>query len=187
MQKFGYDLRQHHWNTRRRVWADTNTITCCSRKTARNSASQTWANWCRNENIRRSFKAKRWKIMEGKFAGVIINRLALNIDRMFHYSIPTAYWVKLILEATSQCPLKRKQNCWRICAVFVKPLRLWRHVERNLIGFRKRSAVWQRNAFGLSVLKQKYFCSYISAVKPFCLLAADAKIRCLTNWSAARF
>ncbi|MBO5930080.1 MAG: hypothetical protein J6Q27_02150, partial [Clostridia bacterium] len=28
--------------------------------------------------------------MEGNFAGVIINRLALNIDKIFHYHRPAA-------------------------------------------------------------------------------------------------
>ena len=104
--------------------------------------------------------------MEGNFAGVIINRLALNIDRMFHYSIPNGLLGKIDIGSHVTVPFG---NGNKTVDGFV--LSLSNHSDfdgtlKEILSVSESGPLFDREMLSVcQFLKQKYFCSYISAVK----------------------
>lgn len=98
--------------------------------------------------------------------GVIINRLALNIDRMFHYSIPDGLLGKIDIGSHVTVPFG---NGNKTVDGFV--LSLSNHSDfdgtlKEILSVSESGPLFDREMLSVcQFLKQKYFCSYISAVK----------------------
>ena len=102
----------------------------------------------------------------GRFAGVIINRLALNIDRIFHYAIPDDLADKICIGSHVTVPFG---NGNRTVDGFV--LSLTQKIDfdgtvKEIVGLESPEPLFDSEMLSVcSFLKQRYFCSYISAVK----------------------
>lgn len=105
-------------------------------------------------------------MLKGNFAGVIINRLALNIDRIFHYSIPGELLGKITIGSHVRVPFG---NGNRMTDGFV--LSLTDEIDfdgtvKEIKALENPAPLFDEGLLSVChFLKQKYFCSYISAVK----------------------
>ncbi len=102
----------------------------------------------------------------GRFAGVIINRLALNIDRIFHYEIPDSLAEQIRIGSHVVVPFGSGN---RTVDGFV--LSLTHEIDfdgtlKEIIGLESPEPLFDSEMLSVcTFLKQRYFCSYISAVK----------------------
>lgn len=105
-------------------------------------------------------------MMKGKFAGVIINRLALDIDRIFHYRIPDSLLDKISIGSHVNVPFG---NGNKIIDGFV--LELSDHTDfdgkvKEILSLNEDTPLFDSELLSVcNFLKKTYFCSYISAVK----------------------
>lgn len=104
--------------------------------------------------------------MDGNFAGVIINRLALNIDKIFHYRIPDALLDKIDIGSHVTVPFGNGNK-----AIDGFVLSLTDHTDfdgtiKKILALDEKEPLFDREMLSVcNFLKTKYFCSYISAVK----------------------
>ncbi len=104
--------------------------------------------------------------MEGNFAGVIINRLALNIDKIFHYHIPDALLVNITIGSHVTVPFGKGNN---VIDGFV--LSLDHHIDfdgtvKDIVSLIEKTPLFDTELLAVcDFLKRRYFCSYISAIK----------------------
>lgn len=104
--------------------------------------------------------------MEGNFAGVIINRLALNIDRIFDYRIPDRLLGKIEVGSHVTVPFGNGNS-----PVDGFVLSLADHTDydgtvKEILTAEEGGPLFDSEMLAVCrFLKQKYFCSYISAVK----------------------
>ena len=105
-------------------------------------------------------------MLTGHFAGVIINRLALNIDRIFHYSIPEELLGKVTIGSHVRVPFG---NGNRLTDGFVLSLTDeidFEGIVKEIKGLESPSPLFDETFLDIChFLKRKYFCSYISAIK----------------------
>lgn len=105
-------------------------------------------------------------MVKGHFAGVIINRLALNIDRIFHYAIPENLLTKVTVGSHVTVPFG---NGNRTVDGFV--LSLTDEIDfdgtvKEITSLASPEPLFDEELLSVSnFLKQKYFCSHISAIK----------------------
>ncbi|MBR4874696.1 MAG: primosomal protein N' [Clostridia bacterium] len=104
--------------------------------------------------------------MKGNFAGVIINRLALNIDKIFHYSIPDELLGKINIGSHVTVPFGQGN---KTVDGFV--LTLDDHIDfdgkvKDILELNENAPLFNEEMLSVcDFLKRNYFCSYISAVK----------------------
>ncbi|MBQ4086637.1 MAG: primosomal protein N' [Clostridia bacterium] len=105
-------------------------------------------------------------MVTGHFAGVIINRLALNIDRIFHYAIPEHLSGKVTVGSHVTVPFG---NGNRAVDGFVLSLTSEIDFEgtvKEIASLASPEPLFDEELLAVShFLKQKYFCSHISAIK----------------------
>ncbi len=105
-------------------------------------------------------------MMEGNFAGVIINRLALNIDKIFHYHIPDALLGKIKIGSQVTVPFGKGN---KTIEGFV--LSLENHIDyggtvKEILSCNTDAPLFDSEMLSIcDFLKRRYFCSYISAIK----------------------
>ena len=103
---------------------------------------------------------------KGRFAGVIINRLALNIDRIFHYAIPDALIDSVTVGSHVYVPFGRgnKQIDGFVLSItdeidFDGPV-------KEILSLKAPAPLFDTQMLEIcNFLKKRYFCSYISALK----------------------
>lgn len=105
-------------------------------------------------------------MLTGNFAGVIINRLALNIDRIFHYAIPESLLGDIQVGSHVSVPFG---NGNRVIDGFV--LSLTNEIDfdgpvKEIAALKSPNPLFDDELLDVArFVKQKYFCSYISAIK----------------------
>lgn len=105
-------------------------------------------------------------MLKGNFAGVIINRLALSVDRIFHYAIPPHLTGKVQVGSHVTVPFGSGN---RMIDGFV--LSLTSAIEfdgtvKEIAGLESPEPLFDEELLKVcDFLKRRYFCSYISAIK----------------------
>lgn len=104
--------------------------------------------------------------MEGNFAGVIINRLALNIDRIFHYSIPDRLLGKINIGSHVTVPFGSGNTAVDGFVLSLDSHSNFEGTIKEILSAEDGGPLFDSEMLDVcNFLKQKYFCSYISAVK----------------------
>lgn len=105
-------------------------------------------------------------MMEGNFAGVIINRLALNIDRIFHYSIPDNLLGKIDIGSHVTVPFGNGNKITDGFVLSVSNSTDFDGTIKEILSVDEGAPLFDREMLSVcQFLKEQYFCSYISAVK----------------------
>ena len=101
----------------------------------------------------------------GNFAGVIINRLALNIDRIFHYAIPENLKEKIKIGSRVLVPFGKGNKALDGFVILLSETSDFDGKIKDILSV-EDDGLFDDEMLGIcNFLKQKYFCSYISALK----------------------
>lgn len=104
--------------------------------------------------------------MEGNFAGVIINRLALNIDKIFHYRIPSQLLGKIHIGSHVTVPFGSGNTPIDGFVLSLSDHSDFDGAIKEILAVEDSEPMFDHEMLEVCLfLKQKYFCSYISAVK----------------------
>ncbi len=105
-------------------------------------------------------------MQKGNFAGVIINRLALNIDRIFHYSIPTALLGKIEVGSHVLVPFGNGNRLIEGFVLSVCDEIAFDGTVKEIASLKSPTPLFDVSQLETcAFLKRRYFCSYISAIK----------------------
>ncbi len=107
--------------------------------------------------------------MKGNFAGVIINRLALNIDKIFDYSIPADLVDKITVGSHVFVPFGRGKKLVDGYVLSVKSATDFDGDVKEIVSLASPDALFDEEMLDIAnYIKETCFCSYISAIK--CIL-----------------
>lgn len=107
--------------------------------------------------------------MKGNFAGVIINRLALNIDKIFDYSIPDDLVDKITVGSHVLVPFGRGKKLIDGYVLSVKDQTDFSGEVKNISALATPEPLFDKEMLAIANhIKETCFCSYISAIK--CIL-----------------
>ena len=101
----------------------------------------------------------------GNFAGVIINRLALNIDRIFHYRIPDSMIGKITLGSSVTVPFGKGNKALDGFVISLSDQTDFDGEIKEILSASPSPLFDEEMLDVCSFIKEKYFCSYISAIK----------------------
>lgn len=103
---------------------------------------------------------------KGKFAGVIMNRLALNIDRIFHYAIPDALIDSVTVGSHVYVPFGRGNKQIDGFVLSITDEIEFNGEVKEIISLKSPKPLFDESMLEIcNFLKKRYFCSYISALK----------------------
>ncbi len=101
----------------------------------------------------------------GNFAGVIINRLALNIDRIFDYAIPENLKGKIEIGSLVSVPFGKGNKALDGFVISLSESSDFKGKIKEILSVEDEGLFDDEMLSICNFLKQKYFCSYISALK----------------------
>ncbi len=104
--------------------------------------------------------------MKGNFAGVIINRLALNIDKIFDYRIPDDLVDKVTVGSHVFVPFGRGKKLIDGYVLCVKSETDFSGEVKEIASLATAEPLFDEEMLGIAAhIKETCFCSYISAIK----------------------
>lgn len=107
--------------------------------------------------------------MKGSFAGVIINRLALNIDKIFDYHIPDDLVAKITVGSHVLVPFGRGKKLIDGYVLSVNDETVFNGETKDIVALASPEPLFDEEMLSVANhIKETCFCSYISAIK--CIL-----------------
>lgn len=104
--------------------------------------------------------------MQGHFAGVIINRLALNIDKVFHYRIPDALLGKIDIGSHVTVPFGKGNKTVDGFVLSITKECDFDGTIKEICAQNSDVPLFDSELLSVcAFLKRRYFCSHISAIK----------------------
>ena len=104
--------------------------------------------------------------MKGNFAGVIINRLALNIDKIFDYRIPDDLSDNVTVGSHVFVPFGRGKKLIEGYVLYIKDETDFSGDVKEIVSLASPEPLFDKEMLDVANhLKETCFCSYISAIK----------------------
>ncbi len=101
-----------------------------------------------------------------RFAGVIINRLALTIDRIYDYRIPDHLLGKIHIGSHVTVPFGKGNKEIDGFVLSLSEETEFEGTVKEIISLNRETPLFDENMLAVcNFLKRRYFCSYISAIK----------------------